>query len=890
MVITAVLGQIPSVGVDAVSVVSSPSTDSSGTTTWDCIFFGNYWQNDTNNDGTADSNDEKEPIQWRVLSVKDNKAVLMSEQILAARKFDEKAHGDVSCSWETSTIRTWLNQTFYAEAFSGAEQDIIQASTVNDVDNPSTNQKGGGETEDKVYLLSIADAVRKEYGFDTEWKCDSETRAAKATAYAAASGYNLKGWYLITRGLTQKDTVYVKSQGAIDDWGYSSYITEGIRPVICIDLGDSSLWESAGTVTAAKKPTATEKPATPTPVPTKKPVTTKKPTVTPVPKKPAPTTTMAPGTKKAISSFEDLQDMENIPSGNYYLKNDITVPKNARIFCDYPFTGILDGCGHKIKGYRVDKTIVSGPLQENNVYSKPEEISWDAFWFQTRFGLFDKASNATFKNISMTNVKITVRTDCVAGGGSLVADADACTFDNVHASGKISVKSTRENPVSYSSFSIGGIAGGGSGKMINCSNSAGITADIMNGYDSNGDFVGGLAGNFTFRLLKNCSNSGNLSLSGYSGWDLNGGKWFGVAGLTMGTPYNDGSSAESEKYMDETSLVGCTNSGNITFKPTSKGKEYYDTPTYSLPDKHEKLWCSDIFAVGLVPQTQNVKSCGNTGKIKASSPFTRGSVYVAGLAAFGNGKLSRCRNEGSISFSGCLKKEMSRGSEVWVGGLFSKKAGGKSEVITECYNKGNINVKLKNKNDVKMHVELANRCRIGGIVGEIYTIHESRISNCYNAGNITVKFAGPSQRVGGIGGSYHTWGGYAKYNYNVGRINMKHKDKWVKTQGGAIFSEVADARMPKLRLATDNYYTKLSTKLFVAYESHESVIKKLMPTSKKVSKITKANCPKLSSKYWKYSKKAGRLVLKKNDETKKAKKNDKAKKAKKNNKAKKKKK
>ena len=153
--------------MDADSNVSSPSTDGSNTT-GDCICLGKYWKNDTDNDEMADMDDEKEPIKWRVLSVEDNKAVLMSGQILDACKFDEKAYGDVSCSWETSTIRTWLNQTFYTEAFSGDEQNIIQTSTVNDVDNPSTKQKGGGETEDKVYLLSVADVVREEYGFDTE--------------------------------------------------------------------------------------------------------------------------------------------------------------------------------------------------------------------------------------------------------------------------------------------------------------------------------------------------------------------------------------------------------------------------------------------------------------------------------------------------------------------------------------------------------------------------------------------------------------------------------------------------------------------------------------------------------------------------------------------------
>ena len=40
-----------------------------GNTTWDCVYFGNYWQNDTNGDGKADQNDNKQPIKWRVLSV-----------------------------------------------------------------------------------------------------------------------------------------------------------------------------------------------------------------------------------------------------------------------------------------------------------------------------------------------------------------------------------------------------------------------------------------------------------------------------------------------------------------------------------------------------------------------------------------------------------------------------------------------------------------------------------------------------------------------------------------------------------------------------------------------------------------------------------------------------
>lgn len=105
---------------------------------------------------------------------------------------------------------------------------------------------------------------------------------------------------------------------------------------------------------------------TPRPSPAKTPAVTKEqdaapaPKVTPVPRKPAPATKMKPGEKKAISSFQDLKAMEDIPSGSYYLTKDITVPAGTQLFWDYPFTGVLDGRGHKIKGYTVNKTFVIG--------------------------------------------------------------------------------------------------------------------------------------------------------------------------------------------------------------------------------------------------------------------------------------------------------------------------------------------------------------------------------------------------------------------------------------------------------------------------------------------------------------------------------------------------
>ena len=69
--------------------LNNPTTDSNGVTTWDCVYFGNYWQNDTNGDGVADENDAKQPIKWRVLSVDGDDAFLLADQNLDAGPYNK---------------------------------------------------------------------------------------------------------------------------------------------------------------------------------------------------------------------------------------------------------------------------------------------------------------------------------------------------------------------------------------------------------------------------------------------------------------------------------------------------------------------------------------------------------------------------------------------------------------------------------------------------------------------------------------------------------------------------------------------------------------------------------------------------------------------------------
>ena len=63
----------------------------------DPIWFGNYWQEDTNGWGKADKNDAKQPIRWRVLSVDGDDAFLLSDKNLGCYSYD----GTNISTWET---------------------------------------------------------------------------------------------------------------------------------------------------------------------------------------------------------------------------------------------------------------------------------------------------------------------------------------------------------------------------------------------------------------------------------------------------------------------------------------------------------------------------------------------------------------------------------------------------------------------------------------------------------------------------------------------------------------------------------------------------------------------------------------------------------------------
>ena len=200
------------------------------------VSFGTYPQTKAGNDAT--------PIEWLVLARDGNKALLISRYGLDAQRYNKDT---TSVTWETCTLRTWLNGTFYNKAFSSAEQAAILTTNVDNSKNQcysgwSTN--GWKNTQDKVFLLSYAEA--NQY-FGVTYYNSSNTKSRVApTAYAIAHGAWTSssdktadsvnaGWWLRSPGSDQRSAAYVFADGSLYDLSVGSD-SASVRPALWVNI------------------------------------------------------------------------------------------------------------------------------------------------------------------------------------------------------------------------------------------------------------------------------------------------------------------------------------------------------------------------------------------------------------------------------------------------------------------------------------------------------------------------------------------------------------------------------------------------------------------------------------------------------------------------------
>ena len=190
----------------------------------DYVFFGAYEQDNNTSNG-------KEDIEWLVLEVKDGKALVISKYALDCKQYNT-SYTDVT--WETCTLRKWLNNVFLGAAFSADEKSMIPTVTVSADKNPDYSTNPGNATQDQVFLLSITE-VYKYFSSDSAILCEP-TDYAVANGSLTRDNVNFRWWLRSQRsGWRFADAVlnggYVtECSDSVDD-EYNA-----VRPAMWIDL------------------------------------------------------------------------------------------------------------------------------------------------------------------------------------------------------------------------------------------------------------------------------------------------------------------------------------------------------------------------------------------------------------------------------------------------------------------------------------------------------------------------------------------------------------------------------------------------------------------------------------------------------------------------------
>ena len=222
-----------------------------------------------------------EPINWRVLdpdtgfAISDiiidaqayNNTLYIDEELWEDGKtkfshFNDASHTNYASDYETSSIRKWLNETFYNLAFTDSEKEEIAVTTLNNdgiwSDSPGYEVLNSNVTKDKIFILSVNEAENENY---FEWW---EKRLSYSSDYAKCQGlgfqswdadaedYETSYWWLRTPGDSSERSMMI-STGGLEGTSRVTHVA-GIRPAIYLK-SHSHNYDSSSTTA----PTCTNK-------------------------------------------------------------------------------------------------------------------------------------------------------------------------------------------------------------------------------------------------------------------------------------------------------------------------------------------------------------------------------------------------------------------------------------------------------------------------------------------------------------------------------------------------------------------------------------------------------------------------------------------------------
>ncbi|GAB3643348.1 DUF6273 domain-containing protein [Spirosoma arcticum] len=179
---------------------------------------------------------------WRVLAVEDGKVLIITESILELRWYHTKF---VETTWADCELRKYLNNEFY-DTFNQDEKERIITAVNRNSDNPWFNTKGGTDTTDSLFLLSL-DEVCACFGDSREkllnkgsqkWHIDDENNGSRQATY----GSDFHWWRLRSPGYYGRTAASISANGHVYVRGNGVYGRPrdggGVRPALWLKLED----------------------------------------------------------------------------------------------------------------------------------------------------------------------------------------------------------------------------------------------------------------------------------------------------------------------------------------------------------------------------------------------------------------------------------------------------------------------------------------------------------------------------------------------------------------------------------------------------------------------------------------------------------------------------
>jgi len=174
---------------------------------------------------------------WRVLEIRDGRALILIEEVLEHRPY----HTDMAeITWENCSLREYLNGWYYDNRFTTDEKNRIADVRNSNPSNPWFGTRGGEDTIDRVFLLSLEEVVR--YFGDSGQLANRPDGDRiiydeyNSNRVAVDKDTKASLWWLRSPGHSSYRAANVEDDGFVNVYGRGAGGFVGVRPALWLNL------------------------------------------------------------------------------------------------------------------------------------------------------------------------------------------------------------------------------------------------------------------------------------------------------------------------------------------------------------------------------------------------------------------------------------------------------------------------------------------------------------------------------------------------------------------------------------------------------------------------------------------------------------------------------